>query len=121
MNHSEHQGHVINQYKQQAKLQQQEESQAHVQRPGSAHSQKPQHDLDNVSEETLYERNSLDSRQRPESRASQHSTLVDFGNGHPNHGGGGHHRRNNAQEASSYQFQQAQFDEPGRSADDDMW
>ena len=107
--------------KQQAKLQQQEEAQSHTQRPNSAHSQKPQHDADNMSEETLFEHGQHDSKHRPQSRASQHSTLVDLGNGHPSHGAGGHHRRNNAQEASSYQFQRSQFDEPGRSADDDMW
>ena len=112
---------AANTEKQQAKLQQQEEGQTHTQRPGSAHSQKPQHDVDSTSEEKLFEHGQHDSRQWPESRTSQHSTLADAGNGHPSHGAGGHHRRNNAQEASSYQFQQSQFDEPGRSADDDMW
>ena len=63
-----------------------------------------------------------DHRNRPQSRAGQHS--QDNHNGHPKQAMGGQHRRqghNNPQHSNPYQYQQSQFDEPGRAADDDMW
>ncbi|KAF6228082.1 hypothetical protein HO133_007810 [Letharia lupina] len=71
-----------------------------------------------------YEHENLphDNRHRPQSRASQHS--QDSGNGHPNQAIGSQQRRqgyNNPQLSNPYQYQQSQFDEPGRAADDDMW
>ncbi|KAL8826442.1 MAG: hypothetical protein Q9191_003800, partial [Dirinaria sp. TL-2023a] len=101
---------------QQAKLQQQEETQSNLQRPNP---QMLQHDPDSLSDEPLFEQDQRDSgRYRPQSRASQHNGLQDFGNGHPNQGHGSHHYRTNAQHSSPYQFQETQFDEPGRSADE---
>ena len=102
---------------QQDKLQQQEEAQSHLQRPNT---QILQHETDSTSEETLFEHDQRQSRYRPQSRASQHSTIHDIGNGHANQGTGSHHYRNNAQHSSPYHFQQTQFDEPGRSGDE-MW
>lgn len=103
---------------QQAKLQQQEESQSNLQRPNP---QMLQHDADNMPDESLFEHDQRDSRYRPQSRASQHNTVQDLGkNGHPNQGHGSHHYRTNAQHSSPYQFQETQFDDPGRSADE-MW
>lgn len=79
-----------------------------------------------------YEGSEQDFRHRPQSRASQHSSHgVESGNGRPSQATGSHHRRTQQQQqqrvahdpqlASPYQYQQSQFDEPTRAADDDMW
>lgn len=79
-----------------------------------------QHDsfMDDYEQENVPQ----DNRHRPQSRASQHS--QDSGSGHPNQIIGSQQRRqgyNNPQHSNPYQYQQSQFDEPGRAADDDMW
>ena len=63
----------------------------------------------------------LDVRQRPQSRASQHSTLAETSNGRRGPEGTNLYNRNNPAQISPYQFQQSQFDEPGRAGDDVMW
>ena len=108
---------------QQQRQQQQEEAAAakNGQLRAPAQPQTQQRDSDTMSEDTLYDRDhdEHDSRHRPQSRASQHSTLVE--NSRRGADGGLNHHRNNPPQISAYQHQQSQFDEPGRTADDDMW
>lgn len=62
-----------------------------------------------------------DNRHHPQPRAGQHS--HDSGNGHMNQTTGSQQRRQayNPQHSNPYQYQENQFDEPGRADDDDMW
>ncbi|KAL9032737.1 MAG: hypothetical protein Q9214_007836 [Letrouitia sp. 1 TL-2023] len=94
---------------------QQEEEQAQAQ----ARSQ--QHESTNyTSSEGPYSED--DKRHRPQSRASQHSQEI-MENGH----GSNYHQLKQqrtgakSQQSSAYQLQQSQFEEPERSAGDEMW
>ncbi|KAL6714579.1 hypothetical protein ACLMJK_008004 [Lecanora helva] len=69
-----------------------------------------------------------DSRQdpmhRPQSRTSQRAGETNHNYAHGNQHRRQHqqqHHSYNPQQISPYQYQQSQFDEPGRSSDDDMW
>lgn len=74
-----------------------------------------------MPEDTLFDQDHEEhnGRHRPQSRASQHSTLAE--NGRRGSDSGNYHHRNNTPQVSAYQYQQSQFDEPGRTGDDDMW
>jgi hypothetical protein len=109
------------QQKQQKQQQQQEEAQAreHAQQRDPAYA-------DEASLE--YDHSDRDRRDRPQSRTGQHDTYsLDSGGGH-SHPDGGHSnfrhqqpRSPNPQQNSLYPYPPSQFDDPGRSADDDMW
>ncbi len=108
---------------QQQKQQQHEEAQPQATNtsPASAHSPSQHHDSGYGDES--FGHHDTDSRNRPQSRASQYSSH----NGESSsegHAGGHQHRKQSyagAGQLSSYQLQQLQFEEPGRSSDDDMW
>ncbi|MCJ1461568.1 hypothetical protein MMC07_000165 [Pseudocyphellaria aurata] len=112
---------------QQQKQQQQEEDQVQV--------ESHQHDSISHGESVHYElaHGEQDLRSRPQSTASQHEThVMENGNGQHHHGGGNYHLRAQHQklnhapqapqapQAPTFPYQQSQFDDPGRSADE-MW
>ncbi|KAL8681805.1 MAG: hypothetical protein Q9186_002120 [Xanthomendoza sp. 1 TL-2023] len=111
---------------QQQKQQQQEEeaqSQAASAVPSPVHSSSPQHDNSGYGGDSGSHHEG-DGRNRPQSRASQYASQGG------EHGGGhmvGHQQRKQQyggqgqSQPSSYQLQQLQFEETGRSSEDDMW
>ena len=85
-----------------------------------------QHESSNYAEDPSYEHDHTE--QRPQSRASQHDAHPFENNGvhHGRPGGNSNHRTqhqrpNDPLPSSAYQHQSSQFDDPGRSDDDDMW
>ena len=107
---------------QQQRQQQQEEAAAA--KAGQARPQSQPHsqhrDPDAVSDDPSFDRDidEHEGRHRPQSRASQHSTLMENGRRGSE---SSPYQRNSPQQISAYQYQQSQFDEPGRTGDDDMW
>ncbi|KAL9019416.1 MAG: hypothetical protein Q9185_003308 [Variospora sp. 1 TL-2023] len=111
---------------QQKQQQQQQQEEAQVQAlnsaPVSAHPPS-QHPDSGYGDETFGQHDG-DNRHRPQSRASQYSSHgAESSNGHA---AGHQHRKQSYSGAgqsqlSPYQLQQLQFEEPGRSSDDDMW
>ncbi|KAL8908561.1 MAG: hypothetical protein Q9171_005396 [Xanthocarpia ochracea] len=107
---------------QQQKQQQEEEVQSQVAGPAPGQAHTPSHHIDNAAD--FGGQHDGDHRNRPQSRASQYSA-------HGSESGGGHtaghqHRKQHhagagQSQPSSYQLQQLQFEEPGRSGEDDMW
>lgn len=107
-----------NKGQQQQKQQQQEEDQWQA--------EPHQQESAGHGESVLYSHGEHDQRSRPQSRASQHEThIMENGSGQ-HHGGGNYHVRaqhqkvSHAPQASSFPFQQSQFEDPERSADE-MW
>ncbi|KAL8947438.1 MAG: hypothetical protein Q9222_006284 [Ikaeria aurantiellina] len=109
------------------KFQEKQEDEAQAQGTSSGHNQTPstsqQHDSMGYSADTSNHQD-FDNRNRPQSRASQYSQHgSEMGPGHAaNH----QHRKQQYPGAghsqpSPYQLQQLQFEEPGRSSEDDMW
>jgi hypothetical protein len=64
-----------------------------------------------------------DTRHRPQSRASQHTThSMENSNGHyAMNGGGNSYHRGGSHQSSGYPYQQSQYDDSSRSKDDEMW
>ncbi|KAI4186587.1 MAG: hypothetical protein LQ346_005658 [Caloplaca aetnensis] len=110
-------------YQEQQQKQQQHEdaqTQATSTSPASAHSPSQHHDSGYGDES--FGHHDTDNRNRPQSRTSQYSSHN--GESSDGHAGGHQHRKQShagAGQLSSYQLQQLQFEEPGRSSDDDMW
>ncbi|KAL9000733.1 MAG: hypothetical protein Q9169_000769 [Polycauliona sp. 2 TL-2023] len=111
--------------KYQEQQQQEEEAQSQASSPVSGQGNSPSRQLDNSG----YAADSaghhdVDHRNRPHSRASQYSSHgSDSGGGHT---AGHQHRKQHyagpgQSQPSSYQLQELQFEEPGRSSEDDMW
>ena len=105
---------------QQQRQQQLENSSA--QKTGQLRGQNQPH-ADAITDDTSYDRDhdESDSRNRPQSRASQHSTLNESSNGRHGSDTGMNNNRSHPPQISAFQYQQSQFDEPGRTGDDDMW
>ncbi|KAI4109757.1 MAG: hypothetical protein LQ339_001541 [Xanthoria mediterranea] len=109
-------------YQEQQQQQHEEEAQSQA-TAGQSHSPSQQLDNPGYAVESPGHYNG-DHRNRPQSRASQYSS-------HSSESGGGHmtghqHRKQHyagagQSQTSSYQLQQLQFEEPGRSSEDDMW
>ncbi|MCJ1282486.1 hypothetical protein MMC26_001809 [Xylographa opegraphella] len=107
---------------QQQKLQ----DQAHGQSPATqGQSSASQHDGATYVEDAntySHEREELDGRHRPQSRASQHSTQsIDNSAGHYGMNGGSQYHRGGHPPQSPYQYQQSQFEDSRHSEDDEMW
>ncbi|MCJ1430944.1 hypothetical protein MMC27_000294 [Xylographa pallens] len=114
--------HQYQRYQEQQKLQ----DQSHGQPPASQ-GQSPalQHDGAAYVEDVNtygHEREELDGRHRPQSRASQHSTQSnDNSAGHYGMNGGSQYHRGGNPQHSPYQYQQSQFEDGRHSEDDEMW
>ncbi|KAI4270865.1 MAG: hypothetical protein LQ337_006418 [Flavoplaca oasis] len=110
---------------QEQQQQQEEEVQSQTASPSSIQSHNSSQQLDNSG----YAVDSTghhdgDHRNRPQSRASQYSLPGSEGGGA--HTAGHQHRKQHyagagQSQPSPYQLQQLQFEEPGRSSEDDMW
>lgn len=106
-------GFLADEEQQQQRQQQHEDDQTHVE------SQRQDSTEHGEGSQYEYGHGDHDQRNRPQSRASQHET-------HPMENGTGHHHRtlqqnaHNPPQSSAFQYQQSQFDDPGRSADE-MW
>ena len=90
----------------------------------TAPSQGPEHSHEGSSyvEDTQnyhYDHGDLEDGERPMSRTGQHRQhgMANGDVGYEQERGYGHQ----PQEHSAYQYQQSQFDDPGRSEGDDMW
>ncbi|KAL8848032.1 MAG: hypothetical protein Q9221_006937 [Calogaya cf. arnoldii] len=114
-------------YQEQQQQQQEQEAQSQAVSPASSQSHSPHspsQQIDNSGYAVDSGGHHDGDHRRPQSRASQYSS-------HGSESGGGHmaghqHRKQHyagagQSQPSSYQLQQLQFDEPGRSSEDDMW
>ncbi|KAL8675118.1 MAG: hypothetical protein Q9168_000489 [Polycauliona sp. 1 TL-2023] len=111
--------------KYQEQQQQEEEAQSQAASPISGQSHSPSRQLDNSGYTgDAAGHHEGDHRNRPQSRASQYSSHGSESGG--GHGAGHQHRTQHyagagQSQPSPYQLQELQFEEPGRSSEDDMW
>ncbi|KAL8697977.1 MAG: hypothetical protein Q9201_006820 [Fulgogasparrea decipioides] len=110
------------------KYQEQQQQQEEAQAQAASQAQAQTHSLSQHHDHTAYIEDSIghhdgDHQNRPQSRASQYSSQsTEIGGGH----GAGHQHRKHSfaggqSQTSPYQLQQLQFEDLGRSSEDDMW
>ncbi|KAL8751734.1 MAG: hypothetical protein Q9184_005970 [Pyrenodesmia sp. 2 TL-2023] len=109
-------------YQEQQQKQHQDDAQTQASNTSPASTHPPSQQNDSGYGDDSFGHHDTDKRNRPQSRTSQYSShTAESSNGHA---GGHQHRKQSyaaAGQLSSYQLQQLQFEEPGRSSDDDMW